>query len=69
METADFEERKKIFLEWIKTEYKAKMDETRCDFYHYPMFVPNGKGGFELIVNSEIVDITNAGMKSPFQIN
>lgn len=63
----EFEERKAKFLEFLKTEYKTKMDELKCDMYSYPLYVPDGNGGFRVVIQTDIVDITNTGMKSPFK--
>lgn len=67
METAPFEERKKAFFEWINTEYRSKMNELQCDMYSYPLYVPDGQGSFKVVIQTDVVDISNSPMKSPFQ--
>lgn len=56
------EERVNAFLE----AYKAISDEHKIDFVHYPAFVPDGNGGFKVMIQSFPVDITDQPVKSPF---
>lgn len=63
METAEFEERKKVFLE----RYKIIIDELKVDIFSFPQYVPDGQGGFKTIVQTNIVDTSNQPVKSPFQ--
>ena len=49
--------------------YKALVDEMKMDFATYPMFVPDGNGGFRVIIQSTPVDITpktDEPVPSPF---
>ena len=48
------------------TKYKALVDEMQIDLATYPVFVPDGQGGFKVIVQTTPVDITNQPKKSPF---
>lgn len=61
-----FEERKKKFMEWLQVEYKAKMQEFGCDMYSFPFMVPDGQGAFKIVVQTDIVDVSNSPVKSPF---
>lgn len=64
-----FEERRKVFMEWLKTEYKTKIDDLKCDMYYYPLYVPDGQGGFRTVIQTDVVDISASAIKSPFQEN
>ncbi len=47
-------------------EYGELVEKHKIDFASYPTFIPNGHGGFEIIVQNVPVDITNQPKKSPF---
>lgn len=55
-------------MEWLKTVYHEKMVELQCDMMSTPVYVPDGQGGFKTVIDTSVVDIANAGMKSPFQL-
>jgi len=38
--------------------YKALVDEMKVDFATYPVFTPDGQGGFRVIMQSTPIDIT-----------
>ena len=63
----DFETRKAEFLEFLKTVYREKMVELQCDMMSVPLYVPDGQGGFRVVIDTSVVDISNSPMKSPFQ--
>jgi len=46
--------------------YKELVDKHKIDFATYPLFVPDGQGGFKVIIQNTPVDITNQPQKSPF---
>ena len=46
--------------------YKELVDECKIDLASYPVWVPDGQGGFKCIVQSTPVDTTNQPTKSPF---
>lgn len=48
------------------TKYGELVKETNIDFASYPVFVPDGQGGFKVIVQNTPVDISNQPKKSPF---
>ncbi len=48
------------------TKYGELVKETKIDFASYPVFVPDGQGGFKVIVQNTPVDISNQPTKSPF---
>lgn len=62
--TPDGEERIKKFFE----KYGELVKELEVDMVNYPMFVPDGEGGFKIIVQSSPVDMKGRGVKSPFVV-
>lgn len=63
------EEQKNERAQEFLTKYKALVDEMQIDLATYPVFVPDGQGGFKVIVQTTPVDITNQPnqpKKSPF---
>ncbi len=60
----NFEKRKTDFL----TNYKQLIDDHKVDLFSYPAFVPDGEGGFKVIVRTDIVDTTDQPVKSPFSV-
>lgn len=47
-------------------EYGELVKKHEVDFATYPVFVPDGQGGFKVIVQNTPVDIKNQPRKSPF---
>lgn len=60
---SDFDTRKQGFLD----EYSDLVSKYRCDFMSQPIFMPN-KGKWDLIVEPEVVDITEPLVISPFSM-
>lgn len=60
----EFDQRKALFLE----KYKDLIDTLKVDFIARPVFVPNEKGTWELIVTNELMDMNEAPVKSPVQL-
>lgn len=58
----DVEKRKADFL----SEYGELVGKHKVDFASYPVWVPDGTGGFKSIIQSTPVDIKNQPQKSPF---
>jgi len=58
----DTNERVNVFLK----EYGELVSKHGIDFACYPTYVPDGKGGFQTIVQNTPVDIKNQPRKSPF---
>lgn len=56
------ENKQKDFL----SKYELLVKETGYDFATYPVYVPDGKGGFQTIIQSTPVDVKNNPVKSPF---
>jgi hypothetical protein len=56
------EERKNSFVK----EYGELVAKHGVDFASYPVFVPDGQGGFKVVVQNTPVDIKNQPQKSPF---
>lgn len=51
--------------EFVK-EYGELVGKHKVDFATYPMFVPDGQGGFKIITQSTPVDISNQPIRSDF---
>ena len=51
--------------EFIK-EYGELVKKHGYDFACFPMFVPDGQGGFNITVQNTPIDIRNQPTKSPF---
>lgn len=47
-------------------EYGELVKKWEVDFANYPMFIPDEKGGFRVIVQSTPIDIKDRPVKSPF---
>lgn len=54
--------------EFVK-DYGELVLKHKIDFATYPMFVPDGKGGFKIITQSTPVDIGNQPIRSDFMRN
>lgn len=46
--------------------YRVLVEETKMDFANYPVYVPDGQGGFRTIVQSTPVDTSGMSIPSPF---
>lgn len=46
--------------------YGALVDEHQVDFAAYPVYMPDGQGGFRTSIQNSPVDIKNKPVKSPF---
>lgn len=46
--------------------YGKLVEEIQVDFANYPMWVPDGTGGFKCIVQSTPIDIKDRPTASPF---
>lgn len=55
-------EKGEVFLK----EYGELVEKHQVDFATYPVFIPDGQGGFKIVVQSTPVDISNQPKKSPF---
>jgi len=58
------ESQKKI--EAFLQEYKTLVDKHQVDFANYPVYVPDGEGGFKTIIQNTPVDMSTMPQKSPF---
>lgn len=47
-------------------EYGELVAKHKIDFATYPVYVPDGTGGFKVTIQNTPVDITNSPQKSPF---
>lgn len=46
-------------------EYGELVEKHKMDFASYPMWVPDGQGGFKTILQNSPVDVSNVPVKSP----
>lgn len=60
----EFEERKTEFMK----RYRELVMELKCDFQTLPMLIPTSDRIFSITLSSQIVDITDAPVKSPFSV-
>lgn len=58
----EFQERKKEFM----MAYGKLVEEFKCDFQTLPVLVPISDRMFGTTLSSQVVDITDAPIKSPF---
>lgn len=56
------EEKQKDFLD----KYGKLVDETGMDMAIYPVYVPDGKGGFTTTIQQTVVDMSKRPKPSPF---
>lgn len=59
--TQETKKRIDAFLE----EYKVLIDKHKVDFIAYPMFVPDGQGGFKIVIQQQPVDTAKSPTISP----
>jgi len=60
--TDDLKERSESFIK----EYGELVKKHQVDFASYPMFVPDGQGGFKISVQTTPIDLKNRPVKSDF---
>ena len=60
------EEERKVKGEAFMKEYGELVEKHQVDFATYPVFVPDGQGGFKIVIQSTPIDISNQPKKSPF---
>lgn len=69
-DTTPLEEKKEPSLEEkgkdFMKEYGVLVEKYGIDFASYPVFVPDGQGGFKIIIQSTPVDVSKHPKKSPF---
>ena len=51
--------------EFIK-EYGVLVEKHGMDFASYPVWTPDGSGGFKMLVQNTVVDVKNQPKPSPF---
>lgn len=56
----------KVRVDEFVKEYGELVKKHGIDFATYPVFIPDGQGGFKVIVQNTPVDIKNQPVKSPF---
>lgn len=61
-EPTELEKKQKDFLE----KYGKLVEETNIDFATYPVYIPDGQGGFKTVIQSTPVDVSKQPKKSPF---
>lgn len=47
-------------------EYGEIVEKHKMDFAMYPVYVPDGQGGFRTVIQSTPIDTTKIAQKSPF---
>lgn len=47
-------------------DYGELVAKHKIDFATYPVYIPDGQGGFKTTIQNTPVDITNSPQKSPF---
>ena len=62
VEKDEVQVRGEAFLE----DYKKLLDKHDYDFVSFPQFIPDGQGGFKVVVQTVPVDTKNQPKKSPF---
>lgn len=50
-------------------EYGELVEKHKVDFVHFPMFQPDSKGHWEIVINSQVIDIKDRPVKSPFVVS
>lgn len=58
----DFQKRAEVFLE----AYGKLVDEHKIDIAAYPVYMPDGQGGFKTMIQQSTVDTTDQPYRSPF---
>lgn len=58
----DFQKRSQDFLK----DYGELVQKHKIDIAAYPVYMPDGKGGFITTIQQSTVDTTNAPYRSPF---
>lgn len=53
-------------IEDFTKEYGELVQKHQVDFVNFPMFQPDGKGHWEVVINSQAVDTKGQPVKSPF---
>lgn len=61
----DFEARRDEFL----ARYKTLIDDLQVDFASFPMFIPNERGLFDIVVQTNVVDRKGGLVKSDIVIS
>lgn len=59
------EENNEKVKEFVK-EYGELVKKHQIDFAVYPVYVPDGKGGFQTVVQQTPVDVSKQPVASPF---
>lgn len=59
------EEAKQRIADFVK-QYGELVANLKVDFIHFPMFQPDGKGHWEIVINSQAINIKDQPIKSPF---
>ncbi len=60
----ELQKRAEVFVK----EYGDLVEKHKIDFVNFPMFVPDGQGGFRIVIQNQPVDTTGQPVKSPFMV-
>lgn len=66
MEDKEKKDDSKERAEKFVAKYGELVKEFDIDFATYPMFTPDGNGGFKIVVQTQPVDMKGRAQKSPF---
>jgi len=47
-------------------EYQALVEKHQIDFINYPVYIPDGNGGFKTVIQSSPISLKDRAVKSPF---
>lgn len=61
-ENEEVKQRVNAFL----SEYGQLVEKYKIDFINYPQWVPDGQGGWKMLVHTQPTDTTNLPKPSPF---
>lgn len=61
-EKTEFQQRAEAFL----ADYGKLVEQHKIDIAAYPVYMPDGKGGFTTVIQQSTVDITDRPHRQPF---
>lgn len=59
-------EQQKKQIEEFLAEYGAIVEKHKVDFVNFPMFQPDGQGGWRILIHNQPVSTEGQPVKSPF---
>lgn len=61
-------EEQKARIDLFLKEYGELVEKHHVDFINFPQYLPDGSGGWKLMLQTTPMDITNSPQKSPFVV-